>query len=114
MVTATHIALEIAGVKRPSSEFHALHKCDNPSCCNPEHLYWGTEAQNVRDREERGRGGKRGAKPGIDNHASKLNEQSVREIRASSLGPVALSRIYGVGHVTISKVLKRITWQHVT
>jgi len=33
------------------------HKCDNPPCCNPTHLCIGTQAENVRDREERGRSG---------------------------------------------------------
>jgi hypothetical protein len=38
------------------------HKCDNPICCNPNHLAMGTQADNIRDREARGRG----------NHESKL------------------------------------------
>lgn len=33
----------------------ALHKCDNSKCVNPDHLYWGTPQQNVRDAYERGR-----------------------------------------------------------
>ncbi|MBK9972574.1 MAG: HNH endonuclease [Acidimicrobiaceae bacterium] len=33
----------------------ALHSCDNPPCCNPEHLRWGTAADNTRDAIERGR-----------------------------------------------------------
>lgn len=36
-----------------------LHHCDNPRCINPDHLYLGTDADNVRDREARGRGGRR-------------------------------------------------------
>ena len=33
----------------------ALHSCDNPPCCNPEHLRWGTNADNMRDAMDRGR-----------------------------------------------------------
>lgn len=34
---------------------HVLHSCDNPKCCNPNHLRNGTPAENMRDRDERGR-----------------------------------------------------------
>lgn len=55
---------------------HVLHTCDNPSCCNPAHLYFGTVAQNVRDKVERGRACT-GNQSGANNGAAKLTEEQV-------------------------------------
>lgn len=48
------IALAIALNGGPDGA-HALHSCDNPSCCNPAHLRWGTAAENALDKMHRGR-----------------------------------------------------------
>lgn len=54
MLYSHRVALEIAGVVIPEG-MGALHTCDNPPCCNPAHLYPGTQKDNVRDMVERGR-----------------------------------------------------------
>lgn len=41
-----------------SDALHVLHRCDNPACCNPAHLFLGTNQDNVNDRERKGRGAK--------------------------------------------------------
>jgi hypothetical protein len=44
----SHISLEIHDKPRPKG-YCALHSCDNPPCCNPDHLRWGTNKENVAD-----------------------------------------------------------------
>ena len=48
---AHRIAAEIAYGE--NIRMHALHSCDNPSCCNPAHIRWGTNAENMKDRNNR-------------------------------------------------------------
>lgn len=51
---ATHIALLLHGRPRKDDLF-ALHRCDNPMCVNPDHLWWGTQKENIRDALAKGR-----------------------------------------------------------
>lgn len=70
------------------------HKCDNPSCINPEHLELGTQAENMRDKVLRNRSLKRG-------HRLTLQEQI--EIAESELTIPQLASKYDVSHSTIVK-----------
>lgn len=92
-------------------QLKVLHKCDNPSCVNPEHLFLGTTEDNIRDRvvKERSAVGER-------QHSSKLTKDIVIKIRneyASGAREYHLAKKYGVRHVSINKIINRISWKHI-
>lgn len=72
-VTASRLALIINKRVEPAGML-VLHHCDNPPCCNPAHLYFGTNQQNMDDMSERGRG-RTGKQSGAGNGAAKLTEE---------------------------------------
>lgn len=75
-----------------SSEVLVLHSCDNPSCCNPDHLSAGTPAQNTADMKSRGRGG--WGKIAVAKRL--LSDDQVREIRADPRNYHEIAAEYGV------------------
>lgn len=87
------------------------HRCDNPPCCNPSHLFLGTLASNNADRVAKGRGAQ-----GSKQACAKLTEELVREIRATyECGNVTLVELairYGVTANTIGTIVRRKTWKH--
>lgn len=86
------------------------HRCDNPRCVNPEHLFLGTAADNARDKTQKGRNY---TPSGELNHFSKLCEADVKQIRANTELTIAqLALQYGVSTTTIYKIIKGTTWRH--
>lgn len=90
---------------------HILHRCDSPPCCNPAHLFLGTNLENVRDRETKGRGGDhRGEKHG----RAKLTEEQVVAIRTRrSAGETctALAAAFGIGKSHVSAIASNRRWR---
>lgn len=89
------------------------HKCDIPSCINPNHLYVGTTQDNVRDCISRGR---KHLPKGELHGMAKLTDEAVREIKSFPRGKVnrkMLAEKFGVAEQTISAVRHGSTWNHV-
>lgn len=90
-----------------------LHKCDMRPCCNPRHLFLGTQADNVHDMMSKGR---KASKVGALHHNAKMDEARVRAARRRrSNGERAadLAREYGVSPATMCDLLRGRTWSHV-
>jgi hypothetical protein len=97
------------------------HRCDNPPCVRPDHLFLGTPSENSVDRERKERGGAskivaarraRGERHGIAKlDADKV--RTVRALRAQGISQAAIASRLGVGSTAIQNVLNGSTWSHV-
>lgn len=87
-----------------------LHQCDTPACVNPDHLFLGTQAENMRDMAAKGRAKKW---PGESHRDHKLTEADVRAIRKIAPGTPGVAARYGVSDQAIYAVRKGLTWSHV-
>jgi hypothetical protein len=124
-----------------TSKEHVLHRCDNPPCCNPHHLFIGDHSINHADKVRKGRqshGEKasnvikkfhktlREREPdryqrifiervrGENNPTAKLSEDDVREIRTCGGLQREVAARFGVQQTVISAIRLRKTWKHVT
>jgi len=99
------------------SELHVLHKCDNPKCVNPNHLFTGTNTDNVVDRVSKGRNGWT-AQPGESNGMAKLVKSQVLFIRglydSGLFSQSQLGQAFGVGQPTIHKIVHGQRWRAVS
>jgi len=105
----TRIIFKIYYKKNPGKLF-VLHRCDNPSCCNPKHLFLGTIQDNNVDRKNKNRS----HRPiGRKNVKAKLTEKDVADIRKSSMKTVDLARKYSMSYQTIWMIRKKKIWKHI-
>jgi len=82
---------------------HVLHRCDVPSCVRPDHLFLGTQADNIRDMVEKGR------------HWTPLTEEDVCSIRqhlANGMKQRDIAKIFAVDQKSIWNIAHGKTWAH--
>lgn len=85
------------------------HKCDTPSCINPDHLFMGTHNDNMRDGVNKGRFARL---QGIKHPSVKLTEQEVRKIRRDKREQKDIAADYGVCVSCISQIKNYKRWAH--
>ncbi len=115
LILAHRLAWTLTNGPIPTGKY-VLHKCDNPSCINPDHLWLGSIADNQKDMADKGRSG--GAvRYGEQNGNAKLTPEIVREFRSrkvsEGLSAEKLAVIYHVGASTIRQIVRGETWKHV-
>jgi hypothetical protein len=93
---------------------HVLHRCDNPPCCNPAHLFLGTHIDNVADMMAKKRNWTpRGDKSGM----AKLSQDDIAYLFERTRAGDAQARLaehFGVSSSTISRILSGKRWAHAT
>jgi hypothetical protein len=85
---------------------NVLHRCDNPCCVNPDHLFLGSLGDNNRDRKEKGRGA-----TGVRHPMNKLSVEQVLEIRNAPGLHREIAGQFGVSKSLISHIKTRRLWK---
>ena len=101
------------------------HRCDNPPCVNPDHLFLGTHADNNHDRDAKGRaavGERNGMRRYPERHVrgeahgqAKATAEMVEMLRrryAAGESAVTLGREVGLNHATVSRIVNGQYWSH--
>ncbi len=87
------------------------HRCDNPPCCNPAHLFVGTRRENQADKAAKGR-----AVRGERHRSAQITEDIVRDMRrrrASGETYYRMAKDYGIARVNVRAICLRRLWRHV-
>ncbi len=86
------------------------HRCDNPGCVNPQHLFVGTQAENLRDMRNK----RRDNPPRGSRHPkARLDEALVARVRADVRSHRRIAKDYGIGKSTVGMIKAGATWTHV-
>lgn len=101
---AHRLAWAIANERAP--QLNVLHSCDNPPCCNPNHLREGTQKENIQECVSKGR------------FHGKLSIEIARAIRSrfaeGGVAKRALGREYGISLAEVRRILNNESWEEKT
>lgn len=94
-------------------DLDVLHKCDVRCCCNPRHLFLGTQQDNMEDCKSKGRFANNA---GTRNPSAKLYERDVhfiRSLRRQGVSRALLAKRFNVQACTISAICLKRLWSHI-
>lgn len=116
-IRATHVSWKIhVGSAVPRGKF-VLHRCDNPQCVNPEHLFIGTALDNHLDARKKGRWKTPPTFWGADNCNATMTPKKIRAIRRLlelRWPQQKIADAVGVSKTTVARVFHKKSWAHVS
>lgn len=94
------------------SGYYICHVCDTPGCVRPEHLFIGTQRDNMADCKAKGR---TRSPRGEAHHKAKLTSVDIREIRKARGHEIQINTAarFGIRQNNVSHIQRRETWRHV-
>ena len=117
---AHRVALALSLNREISSSEWVLHRCDNPRCCNPAHLYLGDRHQNAKDAVSRDRVSRHATgntwTVGSRNGCAKLDEDKVAAIKLALRQGESQSSVaarFAVAQSNVSLISRGLRWRHV-
>lgn len=108
VTTAHAFSYEIENGPIPDGQF-ALHRCDNPPCIRPKHLFLGSHKDNMDDMVAKERQVRGEESPG-----AKLTEDQIRKIRIDRRSNRDIAEDYGVSHQLVGEIRRGVRWKHIT
>lgn len=87
---------------------YVLHRCDNKACVRPDHLFLGTQADNMKDRDQKGR-----AAHGERHPQAKLQTFQIIQIRKDEREQRVIAAEYGVAPSLVNAIKQKKIWRHI-
>lgn len=111
---AHRVAYALANGGFVDDKTNILHRCDNPPCCNPAHLFSGTKRDNTQDMIAKGRNYPPPHYFGANHHATKFNEVTARKIISDPRTLKVIAADHDVSWMTIFRLKHGKTWKQLT
>lgn len=94
-------------------ELFVCHKCDNPQCVNPKHLFLGTIQDNLRDMYDKGRGADRHGEKSTNCKLTNVDVLIMREALEKGFRCIDVRKYFKISSAHISAIKYKRRWSHI-
>lgn len=112
MVLAHRVAWELIFGPIPN-EMNVLHKCDNRACCNPNHLFLGTNQDNVNDRVAKGRSARFIGEKHPRVKLAELEVINILDEYKRGISRKNIAQKYNIGMSQLHRIIHGQSWKHI-